>query len=239
MAVKSQEPMTLGEALLAEKLIDKKQFDQALAETQSTNKSFASAIVNTGAVSEGMTLGILQKKLNIPVVSLANKKLSPMAADRIPRDICEKYHLVAYDMEGNDLLVAMEDPTDKEVIKVLKLTADMSIKPQAAKSAEIAELIKQIPQKSAVKSPTQKKRGKLLGTLFIIIMTFLPIFVVLALLIWNDGFNKAFRELQLEPFERVLVFIMSMALWASFIYFIHDLIFPSDNSDEDEPEYIP
>lgn len=233
MAVAENTRESVEEILLKEGLVSQVQVDDARKRSESTDRSVAQELVSSGVITEGMKLGILQKKLGYKLVDLSRVKASPMAADRVPRELCEKLGLIAYDMDQGKLVVAMEDPSNKKALDALHHCTELPIIAVLAKTSEINGLINQVPKKSEV----QQEKGafwKFLSIAFLPVVAIGPIFIVLSMLYFLPSIQKAYRELQYEPFELVLIFVLVWCAWAFIAYWISGLIFGTGEEEDDD-----
>ena len=223
---------TLADVLLQEKLINEDQYAHAKREYETSGRSYGSILVSIGAVSENVKLGVLTKKCKCELVGLKDVTLAPMAADRVPRELCVQHTAVPYKVEGQSLYVAMEDPTDARAVSQIAAAADLELVLQCAKSSEIKALIEQIPKK--VTPAAQKKRyfKKLLGLITLPIIVGLPPLLLIGLILYNRDFQKFYRELQYDQFELVLIFVLAWSSWAIVGYWINGLIFGEPEEEE-------
>ncbi len=58
--------------------------------------------------------------LNIPYISFADKKVDPKILDLIPEDTREFYRFFSFEREGQNLKVAITDPTDLQALEALE-----------------------------------------------------------------------------------------------------------------------
>lgn len=222
----------LADVLLQEKLINDDQYSHAKREYETTGRSYGNIFVTIGAITESVKLGVLTKKCKCEVVSLKDVNLAPMAADRIPRELCVQHTAVPYKVDASQLYVAMEDPTDERAKKQLSEASDLPILFFCAKSSEIKVLIDQIPKKVSVESQSRKRIKHLLGLAVLPILAGIPPLGLIALLIFNDSFQKFYRSLEYEQFEQILIFVLVWSAWAIIAYWINGLIFGDPDDEE-------
>lgn len=222
----------LADVLLQEKLISDDQYSHAKREYETTGRSYGNIFVAIGAITESVKLGVLTKKCKCEVVSLKDVNLAPMAADRIPRDLCVQHTAVPYKVDAINLFVAMEDPTDERGIKQLTAASDLPIIFMCAKSSEIKVLIDQIPKKVTPQSQSKKRAKHLLGLITLPILAGVPPLALIALLLFNRPFQKMYRELEYEQFEQILIFVLVWSAWAIIAYWINGLIFGEPEQEE-------
>lgn len=222
-----------ADILLREGLITRDQHEQGQKEFQSGSgeRSLPRIFVEMGVISEGVKIGILQKKLDCQVINLKDVVPTAEATKHLPRAICEKHHVAPVRVENGRLVVAMEDPTDARAVSAIEAAVGMPIRTFLAKSSEIADAIRQLP----IGGP-EVQRGpggrRIAGLVSITLLCGVPILAFVLLLIYHKPFQAFYRELQLEPFERVLFFVLSWSAWAIVAYWINDIIFGEKDPDD-------
>jgi len=222
-----------ADILLREGLITREQHDQGQKEFQSGSgeRALSRIFVEMGVITENVKMGILQKKLECQVISLKDVVPSAEAARRLPRALCEKYHAAPVRIDGNRLVVAMEDPTDPRAVASIEASVGMPIRTLLAKSSEIADAIRQLPAEEEAAAPSARGR-RIAGLVSITVLCGGPIVVFLYFLLYHKPFQAFYRELELEPFERILFFVLSWSAWAIVAYWINDVIF-GEKREED------
>ncbi|MBI1321047.1 MAG: hypothetical protein GC168_19145 [Candidatus Hydrogenedens sp.] len=121
---------TLGQLLLEESLITSDQLAQALAEQESKGGFLGQILVNLGFASQEAVASALVKQCKIPHLNLLDYDVSPDVLQLLPREICERYHLLPIDKLGRILTVAMVDPLDIGALEAVRETCpELRIKP--------------------------------------------------------------------------------------------------------------
>ncbi len=84
--------------------------------------------------------------LGIPFVTLAGRAISPDVVDYVPEPVARRYTLAPFqfDSKKGDLLVAMIDPLDFQVIEFLEKKSGKSIRPYMALKNDILTAIEEI-----------------------------------------------------------------------------------------------
>src|SRR5690348_16814128 len=95
-----------ADILLREGLITRDQHDQGQKEFQSGSgeRSLSRIFVEMGVITEGVKMGILQKKLDCQVINLKDVIPTAEATRHLTRDICEKHHVAPIRVEAGRLL---------------------------------------------------------------------------------------------------------------------------------------
>ncbi|MBI5155290.1 hypothetical protein HZA57_08630, partial [Candidatus Poribacteria bacterium] len=190
----------LGEILLREGLISEEQFKQGMKEYELSERPLSRIFTDMGAITEGVKIGVLQKRLDCEVISLRDVSPRPEAVILVPRQVCQKHHLVPIKIDQRTLIVAMEDPTDVRAINTVETASSMSVRPMLAKAAEIQEAIKNLPELEAPAESVRRESFafRILRRVTLPLVLVLPIGSFYYLLFYNNAFKKYWTmELQL------------------------------------------
>ncbi|CCQ95971.1 Type II secretion system protein E [[Clostridium] ultunense Esp] len=119
----------LGELLLYSGKITKEQLNKALKEQEKSNEKIGEILVNKGYVSKNDIIEVLEFQLGIPHVDLNKYIIKPEVVLQIPENIARRYDLIAIELKGNLLIVAMADPLNIFAIDDIKLYTNYEIQP--------------------------------------------------------------------------------------------------------------
>ncbi|MCB2154337.1 hypothetical protein KQI84_05585 [bacterium] len=224
----------LGEILLREGLINEEQFNQGMREYELSERPLSRIFVEMGAITEGVKIGVLQKRCDCELVSL--RDLSPRidAVQLVPRPLCEKHHLVPLKTDKGRLLVAMEDPTDMRALRALETVSGMPIAPLLAKSAEIQDVISGLPEDKEIgeTAPAHGLFYKIAKAVTLPIIWGLPVGIFVYAIYYVEGISDIWKEMDFDSFERVLFFLLAWSAWAIVAYWINDIIFGTSSEQE-------
>ncbi|HHS50887.1 MAG TPA: type II/IV secretion system protein, partial [candidate division Zixibacteria bacterium] len=101
-------------------------------------------LVKMGFVTEDQITQALSEQTNIRHISLKPADVDSFAVNYIPEDIARKYCLIPVNIEGSQLIVAMDDPLNSMALDVLKFTSGMQVVPVIAARSRIFESIESI-----------------------------------------------------------------------------------------------
>jgi type IV pilus assembly protein PilB len=103
----------LGELLIREQLITIDQLENAKREQKShSGGRLGSALVKLGYVSDKQLTDFLSQQYQVPSIDLATFEIDPEALKLIPKDICEKHGCIPISKAGNNIVLAMTDPSN-------------------------------------------------------------------------------------------------------------------------------
>lgn len=215
----------LGDLLLRDGLVTNDALDEAVKRQQQTNQPLGRILVEMNAISESVKLNFFHKRFGHEIVSLRDHRIPDILYTYIPRSTALKYRVVPYKLEGDTLVVAMEDPSNLVTLDNLKVQIGLKIRPVIASYSDIEAALEQFPQteedeaEEAVAAPSGG--GKLFKYLFFPVVAFLPLATVIALLLFSDDFQK--RVLLHPPWgfdtqDMVLSIVLLWGLWSLIIY---------------------
>jgi type II secretory ATPase GspE/PulE/Tfp pilus assembly ATPase PilB-like protein len=138
--------LRLGEILVKEKLITQQNLDEALEaqkalRAQGKNIQIGQVMMDLGIINMSEIMQALSEKLGIPFIDLGKFKLNPEAIKYIPEDMVRKHNIVPVHCFGNKLVIALENPMDREAIDAVGFHSNLYIEPVMASKEEIAHTI--------------------------------------------------------------------------------------------------
>jgi hypothetical protein len=220
--------ITLADSLLKEGLIDRDQYEQALAEYDRTKRSLVGILMDMGAMTDQSRVEFLARKTQCEVVKLKDVVPSYDVAGYISREMCRRQHLVPLRLDNNRVVIAMQDPSDLRTISDLERLFGTSIRPVLASGAEINETIERLPEEGRAPKPATIEVGtgqKLLSTLSLLMLTLVPMGISYWYIFHNPAGQEWYAGFEFEVFETALVLMVAWGSWASISYFINDLFF--------------
>ncbi|HVR44126.1 MAG TPA: hypothetical protein VMS56_11865 [Thermoanaerobaculia bacterium] len=131
----------LGDMLLAANLIDEVQMKIALAEQERTGKKFGSTLVDLKFIDENVLAAFLSKQMDVPCISLLHIEIPKKVVRRVPARIARECRAIPIRVQGEELEVAMVDPTDRELIEVLETATGMKVVPLIAPQSSLEKVI--------------------------------------------------------------------------------------------------
>ncbi len=134
----------LGQILLRKKLITKQQLEQALNIQEKTGERLGHIIVNKNYISSEDLVQVLSYQKGFEAVDLVKnqEEIRSDVVNLIPRDFASKHKVFAFNLENNNLSVAMFDPLDINIIDEIRLITGYNIKPFIATQQNIENAIK-------------------------------------------------------------------------------------------------
>ena len=150
----SDKYLRLGEILLQEGVITKRQLEEAVSQQRKEGGRLGELLLKLGLVTEEQLVIAIGKQLGISYFSLGTGMLKP-AIDQnleelIPIDIARRNLVLPLWRTLNSLTVAMVDPLDLILIDNLKKMTGCQINPVIATKSDIAKAIEQYYSKTSL-----------------------------------------------------------------------------------------
>ena len=136
----------VGEILVSAGIIDEMQLTTALGEQSRWGKRLGVTLIKMGMVEEGHLIRALAKQLDLPVASLAGKRILPEVIALVPARLASKHGVIPLflkdDGPNGQLYLGMEDPSDLAVLDDLCFRTGKEIRPVMVGPSELGEAIK-------------------------------------------------------------------------------------------------
>ena len=139
--------MRIGELLVAANVITQEQLARALAHPRKEGDRLGDVLLALEMVSDTQLTQALSQQLAVPWVSLYHVEFSRELLNFVPREIAEKYCLVPVlhrksKKGGEQLFVAMDDPTNDVAIDEVAKVTNITVKPMIAARSDIRAAIR-------------------------------------------------------------------------------------------------
>ena len=104
--------LRLGDLLIADGVITREQFEEAIAIQQRSGKRLGQVIVERRWITEEALNTLLARQLGVPFIELRQLQLEPEIVQRIPEAMARRHRVVALREEDDAILLGMVDPTN-------------------------------------------------------------------------------------------------------------------------------
>jgi len=131
----------LGDLLVREGLIDQEQLQRALAEQKSTNEKLGSILVRINLISEDQLINFLSKQYGIPAIQISQLDIDPEVLKLVPAQVARKYEVLPVQRAGNQLTLAMADPTNVFAVDDVGFMTNLQVVPVVASQGAIRKAI--------------------------------------------------------------------------------------------------
>ncbi len=138
----------LGELLVEEGLLTPEQLHAALAiQQRQRSRHLGQILVEQGWVTQEAVALCLARKLGIPTVRLAGFEMPSHLLSLVPADLAVQYNLVPLGEVGGKLVVAMDNPFNREAVEALRFSTRMPVEVVMAASRDIQHLLQRFYSK--------------------------------------------------------------------------------------------
>jgi twitching motility protein PilT len=134
----------LGEFLIERRVLSRDVLDEFLAREAAEGIHLSRLLVMAGLVSESDLLAGVAEQIGLPFIDLAEQPIRPDVHGLVPEDLARGYLAVAVDRHDDHVVVAMEDPTDRQVVATISADIGEPVEPVIAERAELIRVITEI-----------------------------------------------------------------------------------------------
>ena len=110
-------------------------------QSENPNERLGAILIDMKFVTEKQVLEALAHRLELKVVDLEAEKVNTAAVAVIPKQLAQKYGLIAINMRGNTLDLAVRDPLDFYALEDVRQVANMSLNVLLAEGTSIRKAI--------------------------------------------------------------------------------------------------
>jgi len=144
----------LGQILLKAGVLDQPQLDQALQYHKTHKVRLGQAVLRLNLMTEENLKEALAAQLNVDFVNLDVIDLDPRIDKWIKKVYAQKNRVCPISQAGQELTVAMDDPTNVAVIHEIEISTAQKVKIATAPEAMIMRALKRVYEKTDL--PTAK-----------------------------------------------------------------------------------
>lgn len=134
---------TLEEILLRQGALTAEQVSSLKLESINTGQPTEKIIIEHNLVPIDKLTAARAEVLNFPFVKLEGKGIRADILNLIPEPVALRYQLIPFDREGDELLVAMVDPLDLQVIQFVEKKSGLRVKPYLGMTEDISKAIRE------------------------------------------------------------------------------------------------
>ena len=127
----------LGESLVEKGLITDEQLRQAELRAKADGEPLRKVLVKKDLIGEEDLAEFLSQELDLPFVDLTNYLIESDVIDLVPESLARKHLVVPILKIGDDLTVAMVDPSDIFAVDELHMKTDLNIELALATESEV------------------------------------------------------------------------------------------------------
>ncbi|HEX6210769.1 MAG TPA: ATPase, T2SS/T4P/T4SS family [Methylomirabilota bacterium] len=142
----------LGDILLKSREITRTQLEAALTEQRRTKQPLGEALIRLGYISEERLRVALCRQLHLRFFSLDTIILDPMLRNLVSEKFATKHRVVPVSRIGNLLILAMDDPTQTQLVDDLQSSTGLKVEVITSTSAHITRALERLYRTEAMPS---------------------------------------------------------------------------------------
>jgi twitching motility protein PilT len=131
----------LGEFLVERKVLSREVLEQSLQREQAEGTPLPAILISEGLVGEKDMIAAIAGQIGKRFIDLSDQLIASDLDRLVPVELATRYLAVAVDIDGTDLVVAMEDPTDREAIEAIESATGWTLLPGLAVRNELQRVI--------------------------------------------------------------------------------------------------
>lgn len=132
----------LGELLVADGIVKPEQLEHVLQlQQQSRQRKIGEYIVEMGVTPSDTVQVELARKVGLPFVRLNTFQAEKSAINLVPREVAQKFQLMPLKIEQGKLVVAVDDPFNKEAIDTLQFVSNLHVELVVSPTDDISKAI--------------------------------------------------------------------------------------------------
>lgn len=141
MATAQMSSQTIEDILFQHGVLSKEQLSSVKLESINTGQPPEKIIIDHNIVPSDKVAAARAQLLHVPFIKLEGKAIPTDILNLIPEPVARRYKLIPFDRSNEELLVAMEDPLDLQVIQFIEKKSGMRIKPLLGLTEDILKEI--------------------------------------------------------------------------------------------------
>lgn len=139
-------PDALKQILVESGYITEEQYADALQAASDLGKPITDILLFRGLITDEALGKLVAEYYQVPYVTLKNKRINSDILKLIPEKTAVSFRIMPFDIQANQLHLAMENPHDIEAIEFAKRSSNLTIVPYYTNSAEITRALGQYKQ---------------------------------------------------------------------------------------------
>jgi twitching motility protein PilT len=154
----------IGEFLVSRKVLSRDVLEHALRQEAETGVPLAKILSAEGMVAERDLVAAVADQLGLPMWDPNTQPIPAILGGMLPVAMCQRFRAVAVGMNGNELTVAMENPTDQAAVGEIGSETGWVIRPVLAAAGDVSLAIEVlygvVPESGSAKGEAETEKPK-------------------------------------------------------------------------------
>ncbi|MFC1605827.1 type IV-A pilus assembly ATPase PilB [Pseudomonadota bacterium] len=131
----------LARRLVAEDILDSAAAEKAFAESARKNKTLLGWLINNSSADASLLAMAAAEEYGVPLIDIRAFDLSQAPISLVSEALIEKHQALPLHLRGNQLFIAVRDPTDHEVIDEIAFSSGFHIEPVLVSADQLGPAI--------------------------------------------------------------------------------------------------
>jgi type IV pilus assembly protein PilB len=131
----------LARRLVAEDILDAAAAEAACAESSKKNKTLLAWLIKNNSADADLLAMAAAEEYGIPLIDIRAFDLSQAPLSLVSESLIEKHQALPLHLRGNQLFIALQDPTDHEVIDEIAFSSGFHVEPVLVSARQIGPSI--------------------------------------------------------------------------------------------------
>ena len=131
----------LARRLVAENILDEATAEHACAQSMNKNKTLLGWLIENNSADPTALAAAAAEEFGIPLIDISAFNLSQAPLSLVSEALIEKHEALPLYLRGNQLFIALKDPTDHEIIEEMAFSSGFHIEPVLVAASQLAPAI--------------------------------------------------------------------------------------------------
>ncbi len=134
----------LGEFLVERKVLSRDALEAAIQREETEGTPLSAILVSAGLVGEKDLVAAVAAQVGVPFVDLDVTAVQPGLEGMVPADVAHRHLAVAVAMEGDGVLVAMADPSNRDAVAEVQEAVGLPVQVAIAVRGELVQAVRAV-----------------------------------------------------------------------------------------------
>ena len=131
----------LGESLVERKVLSRDTLEALLEREQREGIPLSKLLLTEGLVAEKDLVAAVAQQAGFPFVDFQQQAVNPTLDRVVPPDLAQRHLAIGVDLEGDHLVVALADPSDRDAVSAIEAGTGLKVAPAIAVRRELQRVV--------------------------------------------------------------------------------------------------